>query len=118
MKKEEYYSKKESLKLEQKKLDKKFYALDKEYLKSLNDKYAHLLKKKVVVTYVGFGYNRYGERPQKTITCYWNGYRRDTDGYFIPMLRRIKRDGTMSSKSLSTYIIFDIVEIISMVKAE
>lgn len=115
MTEKEYNSKLEALESEQRKLDKRFYALDMEYLKSLNDEYAHFLKKKVVITYSKFGYDRYGKRPQKTITCYWNGYRRDKDGYFIPMFRRIKRDGTMSSKSISTELVY---EIISMVEAE
>ena len=88
MTEKEYINRKESLEREQRKLDKRFYALDMEYLKSLNDEYAHLLKKKVVITYEEFGYDRYGNRPQKTITCYWNGFRRHKDGYFIPMFKR------------------------------
>jgi hypothetical protein len=36
-------------------------------------------------------------------------------GNFIPMFRCIKRDGTMSSKSISTEFIY---KIISMVEAE
>lgn len=115
MTEKEYINRKESLEREQRKLDKRFYALDMEYLKSLNDEYAHLLKKKVVITYEEFGYDRYGNRPQKTITCYWNGFRRHKDGYFIPMFKRITRDGTMSSKSISTELIY---AIISMVEAE
>jgi hypothetical protein len=122
MTEKEYINRKESLERDQRKLDKSFHALDMEYLKSLNDEYAHFLKKKVVITYEEFGYDRYGNRPQKTITCYWNGFRRDKDGYFmkypgnfIPMFRCIKRDGTMSSKSISTEFIY---KIISMVEAE
>lgn len=115
MTEKEYINRKESLEREQRKLDKRFYALDMEYLKSLNDEYAHLLKKKVVITYEEFGYDRYGNRPQKTITCYWNGFRRHKDGYFIPMFKRITRDGTMSSKSISTELMY---AIISMVEAE
>ena len=115
MTEKEYINRKESLEREQRKLDKRFYALDMEYLKSLNDEYAHLLKKKVVITYEEFCYDRYGNRPQKTITCYWNGFRRHKDGYFIPMLKRITRDGTMSSKSISTELMY---AIISMVEAE
>lgn len=115
MTEKEYINRKESLEREQRKLDKRFYALDMEYLKSLNDEYAHLLKKKVVITYEEFGYDRYGNRPQKTITCYWNGFRRNKDGYFIPMFKRITRDGTMSSKSISTELMY---AIISMVEAE
>ena len=83
--------------------------------KEVNDEYAHLLKKKVVITYEEFCYDRYGNRPQKTITCYWNGFRRHKDGYFIPMFKRITRDGTMSSKSISTELMY---AIISMVEAE
>lgn len=115
MTEKEYINRKESLEREQRKLDKRFYALDMEYLKSLNDEYAHLLKKKVVITYEEFCYDRYGNRPQKTITCYWNGFRRHKDGYFIPMFKRITRDGTMSSKSISTELMY---AIISMVEAE
>jgi hypothetical protein len=115
MTEKEYINRKESLEREQRKLDKRFYALDMEYLKALNDEYAHFLKKKVVITYEEFGYDRYGNRPQKTITCYWNGYRRDKDGYFIPVFKRIKRDGSMSSKSFLTYFVCDII---SMVEAE
>ena len=115
MTEKEYINRKESLEREQRKLDKRFYALDMEYLKSLNDEYAHFLKKKVVITYEEFGYDRYGNRPQKTITCYWNGFRRHKDGYFIPMFKRIARDGTMSSKSISTELMY---AIISMVEAE
>lgn len=115
MTEKEYNNRKESLEREQRKLDKRFHALDMEYLKSLNDEYAHLLKKKVVITYEEFGYDRYGNRPQKTITCYWNGFRLHKDGYFIPMFKRITRDGTMSSKSISTELMY---AIISMVEAE
>lgn len=110
MTKEEYTQKIEELRRQEIEIATKRKALQEEYKKSLNKPYEHLLFKKVCVTYKPWGWLS-NDIDDKTVVCYWGGYRLDF-GEHKARFYQIKKDGSMSQRELHLMP----KEIISMVE--